>query len=117
MFNLYNKIQIINPGFRLYFCSKTKSFVIVNIYRNFEICKEFYAFFENIENDLRFSKIENFNQIIKNLDEENYKNITRKTDEVINTLSSTRKEFAKVSSRSTTILQSDINKIIGAAKC
>lgn len=113
MFNLYNTMQKINAGFRLYFNEKTKTFAIVNIYNNFEICKEFSSYFGNIEQDLRFSRIENFNKVLKTIDEDNYKNITSNSIKTTSLCQNIASELYSISSRSNKILKSDINKIIG----
>lgn len=117
MLNLYNKIQKINDGFRLYFNSKTKKFTIVNIYNNFEICKEFTSFFGNIEHDLRFSRIENYNQILKSIDEDNYKYTINNTNKLLSSCQKSATELHQISSRSNTLYKSDIIKIIGESKC
>lgn len=116
-FNYYNLIQKINPGFRLYFNNKDKKFVIVNIDKNFEICKVFDNFFENILHNLRFYRVENFNKIIDFTEKRNNK-IKEKNDEKISEITKfSLSEALKLSNRSSTIKQSDINKIIGATKC
>lgn len=117
MFNLYNKIQKINSGFRLYVNVKNHKFAIVNIYKNFEICKEFNNIFENIEQDLRFSKIENYNKIINFVEHENKKLMDLQEEKSKSTINNLTHEILAISSRSNNILQSDINKIIGATKC
>lgn len=116
-FNYYNIIQKINPGFRLYFNNKNKKFVIVNIYNNFEICKVFDCFFENIIQDLRFFRIENYNEIL-NLNEKTNAKIKEKNNEKISEITKfSLSEALKLSNRSSAIKQTDINKIIGATKC
>lgn len=117
MFNLYNVIQKINPGFRLYFNTRNKKYAIVNIYRNYEICKTFDTFLENIENDLRFSNITNYNSIIKHIEEFNQKINSKNEIDSINKSKFLVKELLKISNRSNTINNSDINKIIGATQC
>lgn len=116
-FNYYNIIQKINPGFRLYFNNKNKKFVIVNIYNNFEICKVFDAFFENIIQDLRFFRIENYNKIL-NLNEKTNAKIKEKNEEKnLEIIKFSLSEALKLNNRSCTVKQTDINKIIGATKC
>lgn len=117
MFNLYNIIQKINPGFRLYFNTKNKKYVIVNIYKNNEICLTFDTFLENIESNLRFSNISNFNSIIKHIEEFNQKICSKNETDSINKSNFLAKELLKISNRSNTINNSDINKIIGATQC
>ena len=72
------KIRKINNGYRLYFNEKNKKFYIVNICRNYEICYEFNNFFNNIENNLRFSNICNINKILKQIEDDN-QNLKDKT--------------------------------------
>lgn len=116
-FNLYNLIKQINDGYRLYFDNKEKIFVIVNIYRNYEIIKTFKSFYENILHELRFSKIENLNQIIKYIDISNQELELKKESKLKNITSFISKEINQISNRSNTIRKSDLNKIIGATKC
>lgn len=116
-FNLYNLIKKINPAYKLYFNKKYKKFIIINSDKNNEICKEFYLFSGNILQDLRFSKIENSNNVFKFIDKHNQKleqDITCKNKEIINTISS---EYKTLSNRSNNITKSDLSKIIGATKC
>lgn len=116
-FNIYNLIRKINPNYRLYFNNKTKKFIIVNICNNFEICKEFYSFFENILQDLRFSKVENQIEIFNKM-EINNENLKQKSNEKINEITNNlSREFCKISNRSSKINNSDINKIMGEIKC
>ncbi len=117
MFNLYNVIQKINPGFRLYFNTKNKKYVIVNIYKNNEICKTFDTFLENIENNLRFSNITNYNYIIKYIEDFNQKINSKNKINSISKSNFLAKELLKFSNHSKTINNSDINKIIGATQC
>lgn len=116
-FNLYNLIKKINPAYKLYFNKKYRKFIIINSDKNNEVCKEFYSFSENILQDLRFSKIENSNNVFKFIDKHNQKleqDITCKNKEIINTISS---EYKTLSNRSNNITKSDLSKIIGATKC
>lgn len=116
-FNYYNIIKKINPSFRLYFNKKLRRFEIINIFNNFEICYSFISFFRNIESDLRFSKIENLNLILKNIDINNNQ-IDKK-----NNIKNYEKnkfcfnEYLSLTNRSTSIKPDDLNKIIGATKC
>ena len=116
-FNYYNIIKKINPNFRLYFNKKLKKFEIINIDNNFEICYSFISFFRNIENDLRFSKIENLDLILKNIDINNSqideKNKLKNHDKNKFCFN----EYLSLSNRSTSIKTDDLNKIIGAIKC
>lgn len=90
MFNIYNLITKINPYYRLYYNTKERTYCIVNINNNFEICYCFKSFFSNILHDLRFYKIENMKNILEKIEYENSKlyerhinNITEKTlDEI-----------------------------------
>lgn len=116
-FNYYNLIQKINHELRLYFNKKTKKFVIINIYKNYEICKEFDTFFENILQDLRFYRIENFNQILKLTEEHNDKINQKNNDKFLNISQYAIGEVIKLNNRSKIINNNDINKIIGATKC
>lgn len=116
-FNYYNLIQKINPGYRLFFNKRDKKFAIVNIFRNNEICKTFNSFYGNILQDLRFFKIENFNNILKNIDLHNEKltlNNNQKCHDLNNNLIH---ETEVLLNRSNHIEHNDINKIIGATKC
>lgn len=117
LFNNYNKIKKINPGYKLYFNNKDKKFVIVNIYNNFEICKVFDTLFGNFEDDLRFSEIRNINQILQKIENDNF-SLSQKF-KIINSEKQAlaMKNFSQISSRSTKIKQTDIDKIIGASKC
>lgn len=116
-FNLYNLIKKINAGYRLYFNNKDKVFIIFNIDNNFEQIKIFSSFSENILRDLRFSKICNLNNILKYIDESN-ENLKLNNEKKINNISSfVSNEITTISSRSNSISQSDLNKIIGATKC
>lgn len=116
-FNIYNLIKKINPNYRLYFNNKNKKFAIVNICNNFEICKEFDSFFGNILQDLRFSKVENSKLIFKNIDDFNQKLIKENQEKQLNQVCNFTKEISKISNRSNTITETDINKIIGETKC
>lgn len=116
-FNYYNLIQKINPEYRLYFNNKDKKFAIVNINNNFEICKVFDSFFGNILHDLRFFKIENFNQIINFTENINNKIKQENDEKVSNITKFSLTEAIKLNNRSKEIKQTDINKIIGATKC
>lgn len=117
LFNYYNLIKIINPNFRLYYNKKTKLFCIINIFNNFEICKTFQSFSENILQDLRFSKIENLNQILKNIEENNNSANIKKLQNTNYFVENSIKETLILTKRSTKIKSNDINKIIGATKC
>ena len=116
-FNYYNLIKKININFRLFFNKKDKIFAVVNIKNNFEICMSFKRFFENILQDLRFYKIENYNKIIQFIDEKNNILETKKQIQNRKILLDKLNEFKQFSLHSKTISQSDINKIIGATKC
>lgn len=117
LFNYYNLIQKINPGYRLYFNKTNKKFTIINIFNNFEICGEFLILSEDIEHVLRFSDIRNYNTILKTIENDN-QNLLNKKDQINKTITNIiSKEFLSISSRSKTITNNDINKIIGATKC
>lgn len=117
MFNIYNNIRKINRGYRLFFNIKNNKFAVVNIYKNFEICKEYSSIFENIEQDLRFFKIENYNNIIQFIDECNYKSITNNNKNIKQSCSNFANEISIISSRSNKISENDFNKLIGEIKC
>lgn len=117
LFNNYNKIKKINPGYRLYFNNKCKKFVIVNIYNNFEVCKVFDTFFGNFEDDLRFSEIKNFNQILQKIENDNFLLSQKIKSVCAEKQALAMKNFSQISSRSTNLKQTDIDKIIGASKC
>ena len=117
MFNYYNLIRKINPGFRLFFNKRKENFAIVNIYNNFEICKEFDTFSEDIVRNLRFYSISNYSKILKNIEDYNENlehNQLKTTKEKTNFA---LKEILNLYNRSNNIQQNDINKIIGATKC
>lgn len=116
-FNYYNLIKKINPFYRLFFNRKSKRFEIININKNYETCKSFDAFSGNILQDLRFSRIENYNKILEFIDNENEK-LTKINEQKNNyILKSTLNDFQQLNNRSKTISKTDINKTIGAAKC
>ena len=99
MFNIYNLIKQINNGYRLYFCLKDKLFYIININNNFEICYSFNSFYNNIISNLRFSKIDNINKILTEIDIFN-NNLERKTIESTKQLTLDKiKEFNYISNR------------------
>lgn len=116
-FNYYNLIKKINPSFRLYFNTKSKKFLIININNNYEICKTFSSFYEDILNDLRFSTINNFESIIEFIDESNQRLLKKNKDIIQNKIHNSISEFNKIHHRSNKINQSDINKIIGETTC
>lgn len=116
-FNLYNLIKTINPYYRLYFNNKNKKYYIININKNFEICKEFLLFSGNILHDLRFFKVENMNKIIKFIETENSELDYKRKLEIIELLNNSSKEIMNLCNRSKLINEKDINKIIGEIKC
>ena len=117
MYNCYNLIKKINPGYRLFFNKKNRRFEIVNISNNFEICKIFYCFSKNILQELRFSNIVNFNKIISKIDTFNQKTEDKKLDVLKDKTKYALSEVVKFSGRSNSISNIDLNKIIGETKC
>lgn len=117
IFNYHNEIKAINRGFRLFLNKITNKLVIVNIFRNYEICFIFNSISEININNLRFLKIENFNKIIKNIEQSNYNLENKNKNNVIEYTKNISKEFIKFSNRSSTITLKDINKILGVTKC
>ena len=79
-FNLSNRIKQINKNYELFFNAKDKTFIIVNNAKNYEICLNFNNFNQNIENLLKFTKVENSKNIFSFLENEN-KNLINKTTE------------------------------------
>ena len=79
-FNLSNRIKQINKNYELFFNAKDKTFIIANNANNYEICLNFNNFNQNIENLLKFTKVENSKNIFNFLENEN-KNLINKTTE------------------------------------
>lgn len=116
-FNYYNLMQKIKPSYRLFFNEKEKKFIVVNIDKNYEICKIFNGFLDNLIQDLRFSKIENYNKILNYIDNGNEKLSTKQAQNIKHLSEFAVGEVSKLSNRSNKLNQTDINKIIGATKC
>ena len=114
MFNIYNIIPRINHGYRLYFNSKTKTFEIVNIYNNYEICYTFKSFFKNIINDLHFSKIENYLKNLKMIENYNNNLFQNKKEKTHQDTADRLYDFYNFTKRSNNITTQEIYKITEA---
>ena len=117
LFGYHNEIKKINSGYRLYFNKKQKKFVIVNFYNNFEICATYNSISEINLYNLRFLKIENYEKIINSIDFHNQKLEDKYKQNRQNQMQNIIKEYKKLTLRSTSTNQTDINKIIGAIIC
>lgn len=118
IFGYHLEIQKINSGFRLFFNKKSKKLSIINIFNNYENCGDFDAIFDININNLRFSKIENINNILNFIDKQNLNLEIKNNEKQQNTFKYISKELIKFSNRTSTITQKDINKIIGVTtKC
>ena len=71
IFNIHNRIKKINSNYQLYFNAKDKQFIVVNIAKNNQICLNFTTLHQNIEKLLLSTRVENFNRIIKSIDDHN----------------------------------------------
>ncbi len=117
IYNYHNEIQKINNGYRLYFNKITKQITIVNINNNYEICYVFNSILEIYINNLRFSKINNIENILKYIEDSNEKLEKSNKEKQLNFIKNTSKEFIKLSNRKSNTTIKDINKIIGVTKC
>ena len=117
IFGYHIQIKEINQGYRLYFNKKTKSYTIVNIFKNNEICHTFNSFLDINLNTLRFLKIENSGNVFKIIDQNNLNLEAKTSSQNHETLSYLNKETMKIINRSTSFNDNDKNKILGAIKC
>jgi len=117
IFNYQNEIKAINRGFRLFLNKITNKLVIVNIFRNYEICFIFNSISEININNLRFLKIENFNKIINSIEQSNLNLENKNNKNMIEYTINTSKEFIKLTNRSSRTTLKDLNKLLGVTKC
>ena len=117
IFNYHNEIKAINRGFRLFLNKITNKLVIVNIFRNYEICFIFNSISEININNLRFLKIENFNKIINSIEQSNLNLENKNNKNMIEYTINTSKEFIKLTNRSSRTTLKDLNKLLGVTKC
>jgi len=112
IFNYHNEIKAINRGFRLFLNKITNKLVIVNIFRNYEICFIFNSISEININNLRFLKIENFNKIINSIEQSNLNLENKNNKNMIEYTINTSKEFIKLTNRSSRTTLKDLNKLL-----
>lgn len=112
MYNIYNLITFINKDYRLVFDKIKKSFNIINIAKNNQICLNFNSFSTNVLKNLNISKIENSKKLFKYIDdfnekltEKNIKNAKSKTVDAV-------KNLIDFSKKTNSINSNDIKKII-----
>lgn len=113
LYNLYNKIKKINSNYELYYNSKDKMFIIVNIAKNNEICLTFYNFNLDIEKILKFTNIKNFSQIFNYLNTNNENLRQNKINAFKEKTLTAYNECNNLIKKTSSISQNDINKIIG----
>ena len=96
-FNYYNLITKINPNYRLFFNQLTKSFEIINIAKNNEICMKFNNFSCNLLKILQKTKTENSTQLFKFIDEHNQKIINKNIQNQTNSIKDKTNEILRAS--------------------
>lgn len=117
LYNIYNLITKIDKGYRLVYSSKDKIFIVINSAKNNQICLKTSNLSTNIVNLLKKSRVENINQLIKEIDETNENIISNNTKKLKENVTSKMIDCLKFSQRTSSILASDINKIIGEKIC
>ena len=111
-FNLSNRIKQINKNYELFFNAKDKTFIIANNAKNYEICLNFNNFNQNIENLLKFTKVENSKNIFSFLENEN-KNLINKTTEAQKDLTKSKiKDINYFSKRTPDFNSQSLNKYL-----
>ena len=112
-FNIYNLITKIDVGYRQVFNKVNKTFCIINIAKNNQICLKFSDFNKNILFLLQKSRVENsykiFNHIEIYNENLNQKLNKNKIDNTVNKL----KELSKIYNRLNKISIKNTNQIIG----
>ena len=117
IFNISNRIKTINKYYELYFNSLNKKFLIVNSAKNNEICLIFDNFNKDIENILKFSKVENSKNIFNFIENENEKNDFQFYDNLKNNISSRLFEFDHFVKRAPDLNHKNIKKYLEDETC
>lgn len=113
MYNIYNLITKIDKGYKLYFDNIQKLFIIINTAKNNQICLKISQISPIIIKLLQESRIENLNNIIKNVDIENEKIKANNIKKFKDNMMTKMVEMTKFTKRASNILDCDIKKFIG----
>ena len=96
-FNYYKLITKINPNYRLFFNQLTKSFEIINIAKNNEVCLNFNTFSYDLLKKLQKTKSKNSTQLFKSIDEHNQKIINKNIQNQTNLIKDKTNEILRTS--------------------
>lgn len=111
-FNIYNIITKIDKNYRLVFDKINKRFSIINIAKKCQICLNFDNFYQNIENFVKFTRVENSKKLFNFIDEENQKNSTNKHKKLINETSDKLLDLTKTLNKTHSNLDNKLKKLI-----
>lgn len=111
-FNIYNIITKTDKNYRLVFDKINKRFAIINIAKNCQICLNFDNFCQNIENFVKFTRVENSKKLFNFIDEENQNKLTNKHKKLMNETTDKLLDLTKTLNKTHSNLDNKLKKLI-----
>lgn len=112
MFNYYNLITKIDPGYKLVFNQRDKLFMVINSAKNNQICLKFSMFSFDLFKKLQMSRIENSKYLFQKIDNYNQSLEQKKIKKLKDNVTVKSFDLINYSKRTSSITKKDIKKII-----